>query len=147
MSVQTGDEADHVFIFDTTLRDGEQCHGATMTYEEKLQVAEMLDGMGVDIIEAGFPFASDGDFAAVHEIATRSKRAVICALSMAKVETIDRAAAPIKPAKQGRIHTFIAASPIQMHNKLRMEPEQVYGQVIASVTRARNHTDDVEWSA
>ena len=147
MATQTGSEKDRVYIFDTTLRDGEQCPGATMTHEEKIEIAELLDDMGVDVIEAGFPVASDGDFAAVHEIATRSKRAVICALSMAKLETIDRAAAAIKPAKQGRIHTFIATSPIQMHNKLHMNPEQVYAQVIASVTRARNHTDDVEWSA
>src|SRR3989338_11463801 len=128
MSGQTGNEADHVHILDTTLRDGEQCPGATMTHEEKIEIAELLDDMGVDVIEAGFPIASDGDFAAVHEIATRTKRAVICALSMAKFETIDRAAAAIKPAKQGRIHSFIATSPIQMHNKLQMNPEQVYAQ-------------------
>jgi len=86
----TQSEKDRVVIFDTTLRDGEQCPGATMTHEEKLEVAELLDQMGVDIIEAGFPIASDGDFAAVHEIAKRTKNAVVCGLSRAAFNDIDR---------------------------------------------------------
>ncbi|MGA7332500.1 MAG: 2-isopropylmalate synthase, partial [Pseudolabrys sp.] len=107
MTTQTKSEKDRVVIFDTTLRDGEQCPGATMTHEEKLEVAELLDDMGVDIIEAGFPIASEGDFAAVQEIAQRSKKAVICGLSRAAFKDIDRCAAAIKPARRKRIHTFI----------------------------------------
>ncbi len=140
-------EKDRVVIFDTTLRDGEQCPGATMTHEEKLEVAELLDDMGVDIIEAGFPIASDGDFAAVHEIAKRSKNAVICGLSRAAFNDIDRCAEAIKPAKRKRIHTFLSTSPVHMKYKLQKEPHQVYEMVIAQVTRARGHTDDVEWSS
>src|SRR5438093_3784178 len=101
-------EKDRVVIFDTTLRDGEQCPGATMTHEEKLEVAELLDDMGVDIIEAGFPIASDGDFAAVHEVAKRAKKAVIAGLARAGSNDIDRAGEAIRPAKRGRIHTFIS---------------------------------------
>jgi 2-isopropylmalate synthase len=145
MSTQ-GSDKDRVYIFDTTLRDGEQSPGATMTHEEKLEVAELLDEMGVDIIEAGFPIASDGDFAAVHEIAKRTKKAVVCGLSRAGFKDIDRAAEAIKPARRGRIHTFISTSPVHMKWKLQMTPEQVYELVIAQVTRARNHTEDVEWS-
>src|SRR3974377_1599331 len=139
-------DKDRVVIFDTTLRDGEQCPGATMTHEEKLEVAELLADMGVDIIEAGFPIASDGDFAAVREIAQRSKNAVICGLSRAAPKDIDRCAEAIKPAARSRIHTFISTSPVHMKWKLQMRPEQVYEMVIASVTRARNYTDNVEWS-
>src|SRR5690348_9799731 len=101
-------EKDRVVIFDTTLRDGEQCPGATMTHEEKLEVAELLDQMGVDIIEAGFPIASDGDFAAVNEIAKRTKNAVVCALARAGFKDIDRAGEAIRPAKRSRIHTFLS---------------------------------------
>ena len=140
-------EADHVLIFDTTLRDGEQCPGATMTHEEKLEVAEMLDTMGVDVIEAGFPIASDGDFAAVHEIAKRSKKAVICGLARASFKDIDRCAEAIKPAEQRRIHTFLSTSPVHMKYNLQKEPHEVYEMVIAQVTRGRNYTDDVEWSS
>ncbi len=140
-------DKDRVVIFDTTLRDGEQCPGATMTHEEKLEVAELLDTMGVDIIEAGFPIASEGDFVAVHEIAKRSKNAVICGLSRASPKDIDRCAEAIKPAKRKRIHTFLSTSPVHMKYKLQKEPHEVFEMVIAQVTRARNHTDDVEWSA
>src|SRR5882757_2906076 len=143
----TQSEKDRVVIFDTTLRDGEQCPGATMTHEEKIEVAELLDAMGVDIIEAGFPIASDGDFAAVHEIAKRSKNAVICGLARAAFKDIDRCAEAIKPAAQKRIHTFLSTSPVHMKYKLQKEPHQVLDMVIAQVTRARSHTDDVEWSA
>src|SRR5262249_23666775 len=114
--------------------------------EEKLEVAELLDTMGVDIIEAGFPVASEGDFQAVHEIAKRTKKAVVCGLSRAAFKDIDRAGEAIKPAKRGRIHTFISTSPVHMKWKLQMEPEKVYELVIAQVTRGRSYTDDVEWS-
>src|SRR3954453_18470526 len=144
---KTPSEKDRVVIFDTTLRDGEQCPGATMTHEEKIEVAELLDQMGVDIIEAGFPIASDGDFAAVHEIAKRAKNSVICGLSRAGTKDIDRCAEAIKPAKRKRIHTFISTSPVHMKYKLQKEPHEVFEMVVGQVTRARTHTDDVEWSA
>src|SRR5215204_5661813 len=147
MSTQAKSDKDRVVIFDTTLRDGEQCPGATMTHDEKLEVAELLDDMGVDIIEAGFPIASEGDFAAVHEIAKRSKNAVIAGLSRAAFKDIDRCAEAIKPAGRKRIHTFLSTSPVHMKYKLQKEPHQVFEMVIAQVTRARNHTDDVEWSS
>ncbi len=140
-------EKDRVIIFDTTLRDGEQCPGATMTHEEKLEVAALLDEMGVDVIEAGFPIASEGDFAAVHEIAKRSKNAVICGLARAAFKDIDRCAEAIRPAGRRRIHTFLSTSPVHMKYKLQKEPHEVYEMVIAQVTRARSHTDDVEWSS
>src|SRR6266436_2328275 len=146
MTSPTQSDKDRVVIFDTTLRDGEQCPGATMTHEEKLEVAELLDQMGVDIIEAGFPIASEGDFAAVHEIAKRAKNAVVCGLSRAAFKDIDRCAEAIKPARRSRIHTFISTSPVHMKWKLQMEPEKVFEMVVAQVTRARNYTDDVEWS-
>ncbi|MFZ3349886.1 MAG: 2-isopropylmalate synthase [Xanthobacteraceae bacterium] len=139
-------DKDRVVIFDTTLRDGEQCPGATMTHEEKLEVAELLDQMGVDVIEAGFPIASEGDFAAVNEIAKRSKNAVICGLARAGFNDIDRAGEAVKPARQSRIHTFISTSPVHMKWKLQLPAEKVYEMVIASVTRARKYTDNVEWS-
>jgi len=147
MTTPAKSDKDRVVIFDTTLRDGEQCPGATMTHEEKLEVAELLDTMGVDIIEAGFPIASEGDFAAVHEIAKRSKNAVICGLSRAAAKDIDRCAEAIKPAKRKRIHTFLSTSPVHMKYKLQKEPHEVYEMVISQVTRARSHTDDVEWSS
>jgi len=143
----TQSEKDRVVIFDTTLRDGEQCPGATMTHEEKIEVAELLDTMGVDVIEAGFPIASDGDFAAVNEIAKRTKNAVVCGLSRAAFNDIDRCAEAIKPAERKRIHTFLSTSPVHMKWKLQKEPYQVLDMVIAQVTRARNHVEDVEWSA
>jgi 2-isopropylmalate synthase len=147
MTTPAQSEKDRVVIFDTTLRDGEQCPGATMTHEEKLEVAELLDEMGVDIIEAGFPIASEGDFAAVNEIAKRTKNAVVCGLARAGMKDIDRCAEAIKPAGRGRIHTFLSTSPVHMKYKLQKEPHEVYEMVIAQVTRARNHTDDVEWSS
>jgi 2-isopropylmalate synthase len=146
-SVQDKSDKDRVIIFDTTLRDGEQCPGATMTFEEKLEIADMLDAMGVDVIEAGFPIASDGDFEAVNEIAKRTKNAVVCGLSRAGQKDIDRCAEAIRPAKRGRIHSFLSTSPVHMKFKLQMEPDAVHDLVISSVTRARNHTDDVEWSS
>ncbi|ESR24199.1 2-isopropylmalate synthase [Lutibaculum baratangense] len=138
---------DRVVIFDTTLRDGEQCPGASMTFDEKLQVAELLDDMGVDIIEAGFPIASQGDFESVQEIARRAKNATIAGLSRASFKDIDRCGEAVKVAGKPRIHTFISTSPIHMKHKLQMEPETVLQHVIDSVGRARNWVDDVEWSA
>jgi 2-isopropylmalate synthase len=140
-------EKDRVVIFDTTLRDGEQCPGATMTFEEKLEVAELLDEMGVDIIEAGFPIASQGDFESVQEIARRAKTAVICGLARAQMKDIDRCAEAIKPAKRGRIHTFIGTSPLHRKYQMGIDENEVLVRVNASVTRARSYTDDVEWSA
>src|SRR5712691_5823887 len=140
-------DKDRVVIFDTTLRDGEQCPGATMTFEEKLEVAELLDEMGVDIIEAGFPIASQGDFDSVQEIARRAKKSVICGLSRAQFKDIDRCAEAIKPAARGRIHTFIGTSPLHRKYQMGIEKEKVLELVTASVTRARGYTDDVEWSA
>src|SRR5262249_19495772 len=119
MTIAEKSEQNRVLIFDTTLRDGEQCPGATMTHEAQLEVAELLDQMGVDIIEAGFPIASDGDFAAVQEIARRSKNAVICGLSRAAFNDIDRCAEAIKPARRNRIHTFLSTSPVHMKYKLQ----------------------------
>lgn len=147
MATQTPSDKDRVVIFDTTLRDGEQCPGATMTHEEKLEVAELLDTMGVDIIEAGFPIASEGDFAAVNEIARRAKNSVICGLSRAAPKDIDRCAEAIRPARRNRIHTFLSTSPVHMKYKLQKEPHEVFEMVVAQVTRARSHTDDVEWSS
>jgi 2-isopropylmalate synthase len=139
--------SNRVLIFDTTLRDGEQSPGAAMNLDEKLKIADMLEELGVDIIEAGFPISSNGDFEAVQEISKRAKKAVICGLARAGVKDIDRAAEALKPAKRARIHTFISTSPVHMKHKLQMEPHQVLEAVIGSVSRARNHVDDVEWSA
>ena len=140
-------EKDRVVIFDTTLRDGEQCPGATMTFDEKLEVAEVLDEMGVDIIEAGFPIASQGDFESVQEIARRAKNSVICGLARAQAKDIDVCADAIKPARQGRIHTFIGTSPLHRKYQMSIDEAEVLSRVTASVTRARGYTDNVEWSA
>ena len=140
-------ELDRVRIFDTTLRDGEQSPGAAMTHEEKIEVAALLDEMGVDIIEAGFPIASNGDFEAVNAIAKQVKSSVVCGLSRAGFKDIDRAGEALKPAQRRRIHTFISTSPVHMKHKLQMEPSAVLEAVAASVARARNWTDDVQWSA
>lgn len=136
----------YVYIFDTTLRDGEQSPGCSMTLEEKLVVADVLEHMGVDIIEAGFPIASEGDFESVREIAKRVKKSVVCGLARAIDGDIDRAGEAIKPAQRGRIHTFISTSPIHLKHQINMNEDQVYEAVIRSVSRARNLTDDVEWS-
>jgi len=139
-------DGDYVVIFDTTLRDGEQSPGASMNIEEKMRIAEVLEDMGVDVIEAGFPIASDGDFEAVHEIAKVVKNSTVCGLARATKADIDRCAEAIKPAASGRIHTFISTSPLHMKYKLQMEPEKVFEKVIESVTYARQFTDNVEWS-
>src|SRR6478735_6065153 len=133
-------------IFDTTLRDGEQSPGAAMTHEEKLQIAELLDEMGVDIIEAGFAIASPGDFKAVQEISKIVKRASVCALSRAGFKDVDRAGEAVKGAYRPRIHTFISTSPVHMKHKLSMGENAVLEAIGASVTRARNYTSEVEWS-
>src|SRR5690349_977004 len=140
-------ERDRVVIFDTTLRDGEQCPGATMTFEEKLEVAEVLDEMGVDIIEAGFPIASQGDFDSVQEISRRAKNSVICGLARAQMKDIDICADAIKPAKRGRIHTFIGTSPLHRKYQMGIDQAEVLERITQSVTRARGYTDNVEWSA
>ncbi len=139
-------ESNRVIIFDTTLRDGEQSPGASMNLDEKLRIAEMLEELGVDVIEAGFPIASNGDFEAVREVAKLMKKSIVCGLARSGRQDIERAAEALKPARRPRIHTFIATSPLHMKYKLQMEPEEVYQQVVDSVTLARNHTDDVDWS-
>lgn len=138
-------EKDRVLIFDTTLRDGEQSPGATMTHEEKLEIAELLDDMGVDIIEAGFPIASEGDFRAVSEIARRSKQAVICGLARAQLPDIDRAWEAVKHAARPRIHTFIGTSPL--HRAIpNLTMDEMAERIHDTVTHARNLCDNVQWS-
>ena len=136
-----------IVIFDTTLRDGEQSPGASMTFEEKLQVAGLLDAMGVDIIEAGFPVTSEGDFEAVSAIAKRMKRASVAGLARAAAKDIDRCAEAVRLALRPRIHLFISTSPLHMKYKLQKQPDEVLEMVAASVARARNLVADVEWSA
>src|SRR5262245_18539464 len=111
---------DRIIIFDTTLRDGEQSPGMSMNLEEKLMVAEALDAMGVDIIEAGFAQASQGDFEAIHEIAKKTKNAVVCSVARANSGDVERAAEAIKPAKRGRIHTFMSTSEIHLKHQYRI---------------------------
>ncbi|MDU8912771.1 2-isopropylmalate synthase [Aestuariicoccus sp. MJ-SS9] len=138
-------EKDRVVIFDTTLRDGEQSPGATMTHAEKLEIAELLDDMGVDIIEAGFPIASEGDFRAVSEIAERSKNAVICGLARAQLPDIDRCWEAVKHAEKPRIHTFIGTSPL--HRAIpNLTQDEMAERIHETVTHARNLCDNVQWS-
>ncbi len=135
-----------LIIFDTTLRDGEQSPGASMTKEEKLRIAKALEKMRVDVIEAGYPAASEGDFDSVQSIARTVTESTICGLSRVVNHDIDRAGEAIKPAKRGRIHTFIATSPIHMKVKLGMSPDEVVEAAVRGVKRARQYTDDVEFS-
>ena len=136
---------DRVLIFDTTLRDGEQSPGATMTHSEKLEIAGLLDEMGVDIIEAGFPIASEGDFAAVSEIARQSRNAVICGLARAQLPDIDRCWEAVKHAAQPRIHTFIGTSPL--HRAIpNLTKDEMAQRIHETVTHARNLCDNVQWS-
>jgi 2-isopropylmalate synthase len=137
---------DHLIIFDTTLRDGEQSPGASMTREEKIRIARQLERMNVDVIEAGFAAASNGDFESVRAVAELVKESVVCTLARANDRDIARAAEAVKPAKRGRIHTFIATSRIHMEKKLRMTPEQVLTDAVNAVRFARRYTDDVEFS-
>ena len=138
-------EQDRVVIFDTTLRDGEQSPGATMTHDEKIEIAEMLDEMGVDIIEAGFPIASEGDFEAVTDIARRAKNAVICGLARAQFKDIDRCWEAVRHARRPRIHTFIGTSPL--HRAIpNLDKDQMAERIHETVTHARNLCDNVQWS-
>ncbi len=138
--------SERLIIFDTTLRDGEQSPGASMTREEKVRIARALERMGVDVIEAGFPIASPGDFEAVRAVAEAVRESTVCGLSRALQKDIDRAGEALEPARRRRIHTFIATSPIHMAQKLRMTPDQVVEQAVAAVKHARRYTDDVEFS-
>ena len=135
-----------LIIFDTTLRDGEQSPGASMTKEEKVRIARQLERMRVDVIEAGFPAASNGDFESVKAVASCIKDSTVCGLARALERDIERAGEAIKPAVSGRIHTFIATSPIHMEKKLRMSPDQVVEQAVKAVKWARKWTDNVEFS-
>ena len=140
-------DKNRVIIFDTTMRDGEQSPGASMSHDEKLELAKILEEMGVDVIEAGFPIASNGDFKAVYEIAKIVRESTVCGLARAALGDIDRAGEAVKPAARGRIHTFISTSPLHMKHKLNMEPDAVLEHVSRSVAHARNLVGDVEWSA
>ncbi|WP_340108546.1 2-isopropylmalate synthase [Pikeienuella sp. HZG-20] len=146
MTQDTRADAERVFIFDTTLRDGEQSPGATMTLSEKLAIARILDEMGVDIIEAGFPIASEGDFEAVSEIAKVAERAVVCGLARAAKGDIDRAWAALEHAKKPRIHTFIGTSPLHRQHQLAMDRDQVLRKIEETVGHARSLCEDVQWS-
>ncbi len=137
---------DKLVIFDTTLRDGEQSPGASMTREEKVRIAKMLEKMRVDVIEAGFAIASEGDFEAVRAVARAVRESRVCSLARAVDADIDRAAEALREATQPRIHTFIATSPIHMRYKLQMEPEKVLERAVRAIKRARQYTDDVEFS-
>lgn len=137
---------DRLIIFDTTLRDGEQSPGASMTREEKIRIAKALEKMRVDVIEAGFPVASPGDFEAVQAVAKVVKDSTVCGLARALDKDIERAGEALAPANSGRIHTFIATSPIHMEMKLRMSPEQVVEHAVKAVKKARQFTDNVEFS-
>ena len=137
---------ERLIVFDTTLRDGEQSPGASMTTEEKIRIARQLEKMHVDVIEAGFPAASPGDFDAVQAIARQIQESKICGLARANESDVAQAAAAVAPASAPRIHTFIATSPIHMQDKLRMAPDQVLERAVAAVKQARNSTDDVEFS-
>ena len=135
-----------VVIFDTTLRDGEQSPGAAMTREEKVRVARQLEKLGVDIMEAGFAAASHGDFAAISEIASVITQSTVCSLARATENDVRRAGEAIAAAAKGRIHTFIATSPIHMEHKLKMQPEKVIQAAIAAIELAKEYTDDIEFS-
>jgi 2-isopropylmalate synthase len=147
ISSTAGSSKDRVLIFDTTLRDGEQCPGATMTLEEKLAVADLLDAMGVDIIEAGFPIASNGDFEAVSLIAQRVKNATVAGLARAIAIDIARASEAVRQAARPRIHTFVSTSPIHLEHQMRKTQEEVLESITQTVGQARNLVQDVEWSA
>src|SRR5579864_5952256 len=140
-------DKNRVVVFDTTLRDGEQSPGASMNLDEKIKIALLLEEMGIDVIEAGFPIASNGDFEAVREVSKLIKTSSVAGLSRATRGDIDRAWEALQHAKRPRIHTFLSTSPLHMKYKLQMAPEQVHQAVIDSVTHARNLCPDVEWSA
>ncbi|GIR93231.1 MAG: hypothetical protein CM15mP93_14180 [Thiotrichaceae bacterium] len=137
----------NLVIFDTTLRDGEQSPGASMNTSEKLRIAKLLEKLNVDVIEAGFPIASKGDFEAVHKIASTIKGSTICALARAIEKDIDIAGEAIKPALSSRIHTFIATSEIHMQKKLNMTKDEVISQAVKSIKRIARYTDNIEFSS
>jgi len=139
--------ANRVYLFDTTLRDGEQSPGCSMTVPEKLRLAAKLVELGVDILEAGFPIASDGDYEAVDAISREFSWVQVAALARANTPDIERAAAALKYAKRPRIHTFIATSDIHLKYKLKKSQQQVLDEAVAAVELARSYTDDVEFSA
>lgn len=139
-------DKEKLIIFDTTLRDGEQSPGASMTRDEKIRIARALEAMKVDIIEAGFPIASDGDFEAVKAVAEIVRDSTVCGLARAVKKDIERAGEAIKPANSGRIHTFLATSPIHMKHKLRMTPDEVVEAAVKAVRMARAYTDNIEFS-
>jgi 2-isopropylmalate synthase len=139
--------SDHLIIFDTTLRDGEQSPGASMTRDEKLRIAKQLERLRVDVIEAGFAAASPGDFEAIRGIAETIRESTVCSLARVSEKDIRAAGEAIRPAAKRRIHTFIATSPIHMEKKLRMSPDQVVEAAIKGVRMAREYTDDIEFSA
>ncbi|MBB5193166.1 2-isopropylmalate synthase [Silvimonas terrae] len=143
----TPNMGDRLYIFDTTLRDGEQSPGASMTREEKIRIARQLERLGVDVIEAGFAAASPGDAESIRTIAGIIRESTICSLARANERDVRAAGEAISPAARGRVHTFIATSPIHMEKKLRMHPDQVVEAAIKAVTIAREYTDDVEFSA
>jgi 2-isopropylmalate synthase len=136
-----------VYIFDTTLRDGEQSPGCSMTVPEKLRLARKLVELGVDILEAGFPIASEGDFEAVDAVSREFSWVQVAALARANTPDVERAAASLKHARRPRIHTFIATSEIHLHYKLKKSQQQVLDEAVAAVELARQYTDDVEFSA
>ena len=137
---------DKLIIFDTTMRDGEQSPGASMTRGEKMRIAKALEKLRVDVIEAGFPIASGGDFEAVRSVAEIIKESTVCGLARTGYADIDAAAEALKPARSARIHTFIATSPIHMERKLQMTPDEVVEAAVKAVKRAKKYTDDVEFS-
>jgi len=139
--------ANRVYLFDTTLRDGEQSPGCSMTVPEKLRLAAKLVELGVDILEAGFPIASDGDYESVDAISREFSWVQVAALARANTTDIERAAAALKYAKRPRIHTFIATSDIHLKYKLKKSRRQVLDEAVAAVELARSYTDDVEFSA
>jgi 2-isopropylmalate synthase len=144
--MKTETDRNRVIIFDTTMRDGEQSPGCSMNLDEKLRVAEVLEEMGVDVIEAGFPIASNGDFEAVREVSRMVKTSQVAGLARAGRKDIDRAWDALKFARNPRIHIFISTSALHMRVKLRMEPEAVHAALVDSISYARNLCEDVEWS-
>src|SRR5580692_1330978 len=138
---------DRVIIFDTSMRDGEQAPGASMSLDEKLELAKILQDMKVDVIEAGFPIASNGDFESVKQVSAIITESIVCGLARASAADIERAGEAVRGARRGRIHTFISTSPSHRDHILRMSPEDVIEAITGSVTLARNLCDDVEWSA
>ncbi len=146
-SASTASDRDRVIIFDTTMRDGEQSPGASMSLEEKLELAKILEEMRVDVIEAGFPIASNGDFEAVRQISEIVTESTVCGLARAAAIDIERCAEAIRPARRGRIHTFLSTSPSHRDHILKMSQEDILEAITRSVTHARNLCDDVEWSA